>query len=58
MSSPLVLGFTYIYSYVRIFIQLMNFYLRLSHVVCLFLFEWLSDSHTKFFIELANYLKD
>jgi hypothetical protein len=50
MPGPLVLGFTFKYSCVNIFIQLMIFYIRLLHIVCLFLFVLSSESHTKFFL--------
>jgi hypothetical protein len=48
MSSLLVLRFTYKYFYVRIFMELVNFIYKFSHIVCLFLFVWLSDFHIKF----------
>jgi len=32
----------------------MNFIYKLQHIMCLFLFVWLSDSHINFSIEIAN----
>jgi hypothetical protein len=44
MSNPLVLGFTYKYSYVNIIFLVLTIITKLSHVMCALCV--VSDSHT------------